>query len=449
MNKKKKLLTVVTLVILMLEASVFTVSAADNHSVDENTTYVTNFAELEKALEATSNETNPPDKLVVLKNNIDYEEQVPSDWSYQDEQEWYSEITVSYPGKITLDLNGKTLKVTTDIRSDEETRDLFVVFSGSKANTDFTITTTQSGGQIIINSTANETSMIAVNNPNADVNILGKAGKFINYNLTLTAQSGSDTYINDKNRHHVISFYDINNLYITGTLIQNNARVPSCIYSYGPEPQGNVTITGNSEIEVISNQLLNEQPFSTIYFQNTPSSRKVRLGGCYIGQKGNVNSIYYGGQPPHFYDIVLSQSLEKPNYVIMHNGTRAYNTWPDFVKLDADIKIISSCHDSEPELEERISLLGHYKYCKKCDALESFQEHQFGRTLAAKEATCIRKGRTVGYECFGCKYYEGYTELPALGHDLSDTYTVDWPATCDKDGRESRHCKHTGCEYAI
>ena len=112
MNKKKKLLTVVTLVILMLGASVFTVSAADNHSVDENTTYVTNFAELEKALEATSNETNPPDKLVVLKNNIDYEEQVPGDWSYQDEQEWYSEITVSNPGKITLDLNGKTLEVT-------------------------------------------------------------------------------------------------------------------------------------------------------------------------------------------------------------------------------------------------------------------------------------------------------------------------------------------------
>ena len=248
MNKKKKLLTVVTLVILMLGASVFTVSAADNHSVDENTTYVTNFAELEKALEATSNETNPPDKLVVLKNNIDYEEQVPGDWSYQDEQEWYSEITVSYPGKITLDLNGKTLKVTTDIRSDEETRDLFVVFSGSKANTDFTITTTQSGGQIIFNSTANGTSMIAVNNPNADVNILGKAGKFINYNLTLTAQSGSDTYINDKNRHHVISFYDINNLYITGTLIQNNARFPSCIYSYGPEPQGNVTITDRKSV---------------------------------------------------------------------------------------------------------------------------------------------------------------------------------------------------------
>ena len=49
MNKKKKILTVVTLVILMLGASVFTVSAADNHSVDENTTYVTNFAELEKA----------------------------------------------------------------------------------------------------------------------------------------------------------------------------------------------------------------------------------------------------------------------------------------------------------------------------------------------------------------------------------------------------------------
>ena len=138
-----------------------------------------------------------------------------------------------------------------------------------------------------------------------------------------------------------------------------------------------------------------------------------------------------------------------PNYVIMHNGTRAYNTWPDFVKLDADIKIISSCHDSEPELEKRTSLLGHYKYCKKCNALESFQEHQFGRTLPAEEATCISKGRTVGYKCFDCRYYEGYTELPALGHDLSDTYTVDWPATCDKDGRESRHCRRTGCDYAI
>ena len=73
----------------------------------------------------------------------------------------------------------------------------------------------------------------------------------------------------------------------------------------------------------------------------------------------------------------------------MHNGTRVYNTWPDFVNLDADIEIISSCHDSEPELEKRTSLLGHYKYCKKCDALESFQEHQFGRTLPAEERSAI------------------------------------------------------------
>ena len=447
MNKKKKLLTFAAFVILLLTATVFTASAASHYSVDENTTYVTNFGELERALEVTSNETNPPDKLVVLKNNIDYEECVPDDWSYQDEQEWYSEITIRYPGKIILDLNGKTLKVTTDSSSNEETRDLFGVFY--RANTDFTITTTQSGGQIIFNSTANDTSMIIVNNPNANVNILGKAGNFINYNLTLTAQTGSNTYLNDTNWHHIISFNNINNLYITGTLIQNNARVPSCIYSYGPGPQGNVTITGNSEIEAISNQLLSNQPFSTIYFKNAPSSRKIRLGGCYIGQKGNVNSIYYGGKYTHFYDIVLSQTLDKPNYVIMHNGTKYYIDWADFVMMDADVKIASSCHESNADLEERTSLLGHYKYCKKCNALESFQEHQFGRTLAAKEATCTQKGRTVGYECFGCEYYEGYTELPALGHYLNSVYTVDWPATCDRDGRESRHCKRTGCDYAI
>lgn len=447
MNKKKKLLTFAAFVILLLTATVFTASAASHYSVDENTTYVTNFGELERALEVTSNETNPPDKLVILKNNIDYEECVPDDWSYQDEQEWYSEITIRYPGKIILDLNGKTLKVTTDSSSNEETRDLFGVFY--RANTDFTITTTQSGGQIIFNSTANDTSMIIVNNPNANVNILGKAGNFINYNLTLTAQTGSNTYLNDTNIHHIISFNNINNLYITGTLIQNNARVPSCIYSYGPGPQGNVTITGNSEIEAISNQLLSNQPFSTIYFKNAPSSRKIRLGGCYIGQKGNVNSIYYGGKYTHFYDIVLSQTLDKPNYVIMYNGPKHYIDWADFVMMDADVKIASSCHESNADLEERTSLLGHYKYCKKCNALESFQEHQFGRTLAAKEATCTQKGRTVGYECFGCEYYEGYTELPALGHYLNSVYTVDWPATCDRDGRESRHCKRTGCDYAI
>lgn len=447
MNKKKKLLTVAAFVILLLTAAVFTASAANHYSVDENTTYVTNFGELERALEVTSNETNPPDKLVVLKNNIDYEESVPDDWSYQDEQEWYSEITIRYPGKITLDLNGKTLKVTTDSSSDEETRDLFGVFY--RANTDFTITTTQSGGQIIFNSTASDTSMIIVNNPNANVNILGKAGNFINYNLTLIAQTGSNTYLNDTNIHHIISFNNINNLYITGTLIQNLARVPSCIYSYGPGPQGNVTITGNSEIEVISNKLLSNQPFSTIYFKNAPSSRKIRLGGCYIGKKGNVNSIYYGGKYTHFYDIVLSQTLDKPSYVIIHNGTKYYIDWADFVMMDADIKIASSCHESNADLEERTSLLGHYKYCKKCNALESFQEHQFGRTLAAKEATCTQKGKTVGYECFGCEYYEGYTELPALGHYLNSVYTVDWPATCDRDGRESRRCKRTGCDYAI
>lgn len=67
MNKKKKLLTVVTLVILMLEASVFTVSAADNHSVDENTTYVTNFAELEKLLKPPQTRQIHPISLLFSK----------------------------------------------------------------------------------------------------------------------------------------------------------------------------------------------------------------------------------------------------------------------------------------------------------------------------------------------------------------------------------------------
>ena len=69
----------------------------------------------------------------------------------------------------------------------------------------------------------------------------------------------------------------------------------------------------------------------------------------------------------------------------MHNGTRVYNTWPDFVKLDADIKIISSCHDSEPELEERTSLLGHYKYCKKCDALKA------SRSISLAELSLLKR----------------------------------------------------------
>ncbi len=57
------------------------------------------------------------------------------------------------------------------------------------------------------------------------------------------------------------------------------------------------------------------------------------------------------------------------------------------------------------------------------------------------EATCTEAGKTEGSHCSVCN--EVFTEqkvIPATGHDWDTEYTIDEPATEEKDGQKSIHC---------
>ena len=66
-------------------------------------------------------------------------------------------------------------------------------------------------------------------------------------------------------------------------------------------------------------------------------------------------------------------------------------------------------------------------------------------TDVAVEPTCTEKGLTEGKHCSKCgKILQAQTEIPALGHDFSNEWTIDKEATCTEKGSKSHHC--TRCE---
>lgn len=86
------------------------------------------------------------------------------------------------------------------------------------------------------------------------------------------------------------------------------------------------------------------------------------------------------------------------------------------------------------------------KYCLDCKKViekGSTVEKQPHTTVIDKrvEATCTEAGKTEGSHCSVCN--EVFTEqkvIPATGHDWDTEYTVDEPATEEKDGQKSIHC---------
>lgn len=72
-------------------------------------------------------------------------------------------------------------------------------------------------------------------------------------------------------------------------------------------------------------------------------------------------------------------------------------------------------------------------------------------TVEAKDATCTENGWKETGVCDVCgqHYSDKNNEdniLPSLGHNYSEEYTVDKPATCTVAGEKSKHCTREGCE---
>ena len=83
-----------------------------------------------------------------------------------------------------------------------------------------------------------------------------------------------------------------------------------------------------------------------------------------------------------------------------------------------------------------------------CDKVEPDKEdvcEHVEVTDNAVEPTCTEKGLAEGKHCSKCgKILQAQTEIPALGHDFSNEWTIDKEATCTEKGSKSHHC--TRCE---
>ena len=79
--------------------------------------------------------------------------------------------------------------------------------------------------------------------------------------------------------------------------------------------------------------------------------------------------------------------------------------------------------------------------------------HCKGDAVKPKPATCEEAGLKAVGTCEVCgeeySYADDENKLPELGHDYSDTYTVDKAATCTENGEQSKHCTREGCDSKI
>ena len=124
-----------------------------------------------------------------------------------------------------------------------------------------------------------------------------------------------------------------------------------------------------------------------------------------------------------------------------------------------------SCEDCGHTEESTIKALGHYysgefivdkpatctsagskwNYCTRCEAkgekitIEPVG-HEYTEWKSVKIADCVNEGEKE-HSCKNC----GYTEkavVEALGHEFSDKFTIDMPATCTGQGSKSKHCRY-------
>ena len=103
-----------------------------------------------------------------------------------------------------------------------------------------------------------------------------------------------------------------------------------------------------------------------------------------------------------------------------------------------------------------------YRQCKECQKIYDLNGVELLSAAVAatghntkdvmptviKAATCTEAGFQVIYcATQGCGKEVASETIPALGHRISDAWSVDEASDCQKAGKQSRHCLNEGCNY--
>lgn len=125
-------------------------------------------------------------------------------------------------------------------------------------------------------------------------------------------------------------------------------------------------------------------------------------------------------------------------------------------QADSNAVILAIGHDFSEEYTEDVAATcltagSKSQHCQHsgCSEKDNVTEiAALGHNLSTSTITinpgCTTKGEETFY-CSRCDYSEAH-EVASLGHQFSDTFTVDQRASCIDDGYESRHCLHDNCE---
>ncbi len=446
-NAKKSLAIALTLLMLICVAA-FSASAADKIQYDVNKIEVTTYRELKNALETKSEETNPKDIYVVLMNDI------------TDEWDGYTDIQITYPGNVTLDMNGHSINMTS------ANGDAMFFLKGSNP-TYFSIINTGATVNSIINfkSNVSSSSVIYSNNPNASLYLIGEYTKYDtqqtnnnavwNYDLKLHTDYASDS--SDNSTHYTLLLAKINTAYISGVELKNFTSKPTNLYV---GEANNLLITGKSALTHRNSGISGTNVVLGSEYSNTYKLYGF-LGSCYIqgdyGTLTNYQSISAtrSGSTSFNYKWILldnsgtpSGSSQMPNNVEVYNSEKISSSLAT-VDTYRDIFIRRSCCEGENPATTftDVTPLGHLTRCNDCYSTRSYQLHDFKLKTRPTISTCNKNGKTAYYECgvANCNYCKGGESLP-LNPNMHDPSNVidrdDVPATCTETGLTGiKYCK--------
>lgn len=420
--KSKKMILSLFLSVIFIFAAAISVSAA-RLNYEDNTVHVKTFGELRSALSAVSTESNPPEKLVVLDSQINITNNENC------------AIKISYPGKITLDLNGNDFSL-----DSAKTNKMFSIEGENDPETTFSIINgnDSKAASITFRSALRQSSVIHSNNPNANINIFGKA-KYDPDNV-LTGSSGhsiclktspfssSDTYV-----RYTMNLNKVNDVYISGAEFCNSSLNPSNI-SFG-QKAGNVELTGQSKFIFGLTNVTSRPSSANINFNTLPKS--LEFGGVYISSLNNVKSLNYANTSVRFSNIVKTDvnGIQSAFTVIIGS------TWNSYINSSQSINIrFKCCSVPSPKTTTEVTLFGHTKYCNLCGGVTELEKHTFSSlSIEEEEATCTDYGVSAAYNCKTCNYYTGYQIIPATGHKWEKVILTE--RSCFKDGCYGTICK--------
>ena len=440
--KKNKILLSVLPVLVLLFALSLTSFAADSYSVEENTVYVSTYAELKAELEDL-NATADSNKLVVLKNNISVTNQ---DIDYN--------ISISYPGKLFLDLNGYSLNV------DSNRTDALFNIRKAKSQSDypkttFTILNSKTKVQSTVTLHSNyyayngeyiSAAILKCNNSQANINIFGYAqinssGNFTSPNLAFKMNvNKNNTYTS--RAFYIINVTDANDIYINGALFEFGPVKGTPVFIFKINRGSLTTITGQSQFYRSSKDECNSNAVEIVHHSNYSKQNILRLGNLNIENKNHAGTPLYisgattgpCGSNGYWSDIVPAAANPSLNANILHGLTVTnFKTVPakSFASTDKRTRIISNCCSVSGSFTEHY-IFGSVKKCNTCHGIKEIKAHNYNSLIdSGKVATCTEGGISPKYKCSdsGCKFYTGGTALAPLGHSMT------------KGGTLCSHCK--------